>query len=154
MSASRPFANPPLDKGGLQGGLERETNPRRSCAPLWGGSIRRRRTRNTNHPRRGLAPASPPRLRRGAQGRAFKDEHGSITAEKPPLPTSPPNRQKHAIRGEEKIGWEGHPGLRALKSLAPPWAIVFRPYRALRRGGGLPATVLLKTHSGNFAEKA
>ena len=23
----------------------------------------------------------------------------------------------------------GHPGLRELKSLAPPWAIVFRPYR-------------------------
>ncbi len=56
---------PPLDKGGLQGGFEPGNNPsRRSCRCR--GELSPTNTAHQPPSPWPLAPASPPRLRRGA----------------------------------------------------------------------------------------
>ena len=67
--AERPFAlvhllSPilylsPLDKGDFRGGLNGNNPPRRCATAIPGGSIGHRRTRHTNHPRRGRWPGIP-----------------------------------------------------------------------------------------------
>ncbi len=107
----------PLGQGGTSGGLDGVTNPPRRSATAVAA----------RHPSDGG----------DFQERAFKVEHGSITVERAPSPNFSPKIARGTRFGEEeKIGWEGHPGLRELKSLAPPWAIVLSPLQLCKIASG------------------